>query len=197
MQADIWDTFAHDPREPAYAPLRASDHDRELVRGVLSAAYADGRLNREEFDERSDATADARTLGELPMIVHDLVATPAAPAVAGVLAGAGLVVGPEALEAQAVKRYESDRREAIAAFLGPSLICVVIWSIVMFGGFFWPGFVIAGTGINLIQTLVRRQDIIAQHARRLEKKQLRALEKQQKRELEGPGPDTSEPEAPA
>ena len=195
MQADLWGQFAQDPRDPAHAALRASDHDRDLVRGVLSDAYADGRLDRAEFDERSDAVGGARTLGELPAIVHDLVAT-TAPA----LAGAGLVVRPEELVPQAVRRYESDRREALAGFLGPSLICVVIWALTMGpDGFFWPGFVIAGTAINLIQVLVRRQDIIDQHARRLEKKQLRAIEKQQKqqkqqRELKRPEtPDDEDP----
>ena len=194
MQADLWGQFAHDPRDLAHATLRASDHDRDLVRGVLSAAYADGRLDRAEFDERSDVVGTARTLGELPGIVDDLVAVTASPA----LAGGGLALRPEALAAQAVRRYESDRREALAGLLGPSLICVVIWALTSgFGGFFWPGFVIAGTGIHLIRTLVRRQDIIDEHARRLEKKQLRAIEKQQPRAPERPGTDAPDPEDPA
>jgi len=194
VQADLWGQFAHDPRDLAHATLRASDHDRDLVRGVLSAAYADGRLDRAEFDERSDVVGTARTLGELPGIVDDLVAVTASPA----LAGGGLALRPEALAAQAVRRYESDRREALAGLLGPSLICVVIWALTSgFGGFFWPGFVIAGTGIHLIRTLVRRQDIIDEHARRLEKKQLRAIEKQQPRAPERPGTDAPDPEDPA
>ncbi len=175
VQPDFWEQFAHDPRDPAHAALRASDRDRELVQGVLSDAYADGRLDRTELEERNDAVGRSRTLGQLPAVVADLVASTTAPA----RADRGLVVRPEEVVAQAVRRYEADRREAVAAFLGPSVICLVIWSIVMFGGFFWPGFVIAGTGINLLRTLVRRQDIIDRHARRLEEKQLRAIEGQQ------------------
>lgn len=155
-----------DPRQPAFANLRASDQDREVLRGLLATAYADGRLDREEFDERSDRVTAARLLGDLPAIVDDLVLT-------GPATGPGTALAPVAsddLVARARRRYESDRREALVGFLGPSLVCVVIWAAVMFGGFFWPAFVIAGTGINLVRTLVRRQDIIERHRRRLEKK---------------------------
>jgi len=180
---DLWGSFALDPRDPAFAGLRASDNDREVVRGLLSAAYADGRLDREEFDERSDRVTSARLLGDLPSIVDDLVLVAPAPSTGRSLA----VPSPAAsadLAARARRRYESDRREALLGFLGPSLICLVVWSIVMYGEFFWPGFVIAGTGINLVQTLVRRQDITEGHLRRLEKKQAKELDRQQPRELE-------------
>jgi hypothetical protein len=60
--------------------------------------------------------------------------------------------------------------------LVPSLVCVVIW--VVFGlGFPWPLFVVLGTGVNLLQTLVRRDDIIEGHVRKLEKRERRALER--------------------
>lgn len=167
----VWGSFALDPRDPAFANLRASDRDREVVRGLLATAYADGRLDREEFDERSETVTSARLLGDLPAIVEDLV--PAVPARPARSALAPLPAGD--LSAEARRRYESDRREALLGFLGPSLICLVVWAVVMWGGFFWPGFVIAGTGINLVQTLVRRQDIIDRHTRRLEKKQAKEL----------------------
>ena len=70
---DLWASFQHDPRDPAVAPLRASDADRNVVHGVLTEAFADGRLDREEYDERTAATLQARTLGELPALVADLV----------------------------------------------------------------------------------------------------------------------------
>ena len=40
---------------------------------VLAEAFADGRLDRQEFDERSDAVGAIRTLGELPGVIADLV----------------------------------------------------------------------------------------------------------------------------
>lgn len=67
---DLWGAFALDPRDPSNGGLRASDQDREVVRGLLATAYADGRLDREEFDERSDRVAAARLLGDLPAIVE-------------------------------------------------------------------------------------------------------------------------------
>lgn len=185
---DLWGAFALDPRDPVNGALRASDQDREVVRGLLATAYADGRLDREEFDERSERVAGARLLGDLPAIVDDLV--PVTPATGRALSRVPMADRAD-LAARAQRRYESDRREALLGFLGPSLICLVVWAVVMYGEFFWPGFVIAGTGINLIQTLVRRQDIVEGHVRRLEKKQAK-----QNRQLEA-GSSTDDPEEPA
>ena len=63
-----WEAFSLDPRRPESASLRASDHDRDVVLGVLAEGYADGRITKEEYDERSGSTAGAKTLGELPVI---------------------------------------------------------------------------------------------------------------------------------
>ena len=70
---DFWAGFALDPRHPAHAGLRAADEDREHVHRLLSEAYARGQLSPEEHDERVDFVAGARTLGELPPVVDDLV----------------------------------------------------------------------------------------------------------------------------
>ncbi|MFF5479841.1 DUF1707 domain-containing protein [Streptomyces sp. NPDC012935] len=62
--------------------LRASDADRERVAEVLRDALAEGRLDMEEFEERLDATYQARTYGELAPITRDLpVGTVAVPKV--------------------------------------------------------------------------------------------------------------------
>jgi hypothetical protein len=53
--------------------LRASDADRDQVATVLSTAYAEGRLTREEHDERLDKAMAARTFDELIPLTHDLV----------------------------------------------------------------------------------------------------------------------------
>lgn len=53
--------------------LRASDADRDQVATVLSAAYAEGRLTREEHDERLERAMAARTFDELIPITYDLV----------------------------------------------------------------------------------------------------------------------------
>lgn len=60
--------------------LRASDADRERVAEVLRDALAEGRLDMEEFEERLEATYQARTYGELTPITRDLPAATASPA---------------------------------------------------------------------------------------------------------------------
>ncbi|GGT14351.1 DUF1707 SHOCT-like domain-containing protein [Streptomyces chromofuscus] len=52
--------------------LRASDADRERVAEILRDALAEGRLDMAEFEERLDATYEARTYGELAPITRDL-----------------------------------------------------------------------------------------------------------------------------
>jgi len=48
----------------------------------------------------------------------------------------------------------------------------------------WPAFVMLGTGVNLLQVQLRRQDLVAEEQRKLEKKQRKALEARR------PRPDT-------
>ena len=65
--------------------IRASDADREQVATVLSTAYAEGRLSRDEHDERLTRTMAAKTFDDLVPVTHDLVVMapsprPAAPA---------------------------------------------------------------------------------------------------------------------
>jgi hypothetical protein len=58
--------------------LRASDADREQVATVLSTAYAEGRLSREEHDQRVDQLMTAKTFDDLIPITRDLVVVGAA-----------------------------------------------------------------------------------------------------------------------
>jgi hypothetical protein len=53
--------------------LRASDADRDQVATLLSTAYAEGRLSREEHDERTDQLMAAKTFADLLPITQDLV----------------------------------------------------------------------------------------------------------------------------
>lgn len=59
--------------------LRASDADRDRVTTVLSTAYAEGRITREEHDERLDQVMRAKTFDDLVPITSDLVPLAAAP----------------------------------------------------------------------------------------------------------------------
>ena len=70
--------------------LRASDTDRDKVATVLSTAYAEGRITRDEHDERLDAVMRARTFDDLVPITSDLVPlAPATPSAQSPLPGRG------------------------------------------------------------------------------------------------------------
>jgi hypothetical protein len=165
-----WEEFSQDPRRPEAAGLRAGDRDRDVVLRVLADGYADGRLTKEEYDERADATAASKTLGELPALIADLV-PPTPPGGGSALARAT----PDVLHQRAVQRWEAQRRQALSGFLIPTLICWVVW-FATGTSFPWPVFVMLGTGVNVLRVLMHKQDIILEEQRRLERKQRRALE---------------------
>jgi hypothetical protein len=62
------------PATPDATP-RASDAERNAAIDRLRAAYVDGRLDQEEFDERSDTALTAKTIGQLERLFDDLPAT--------------------------------------------------------------------------------------------------------------------------
>jgi hypothetical protein len=168
--SSAWASFIQDPRRPEATALRASDRDRDVVLGVLAEGYADGRLTKDEYDERAGATAAARTLGELPALILDLVPQ-SAPSSGTDLAFAS----PEELQARALAKYEARRRSAVSGALVTSLVVTVIWALTG-AGFFWPGFVILACALHVLRVLTRRQELVAEQRQRLEKKQRKALE---------------------
>ncbi len=58
--------------------LRASDADRDHVAAILGAAYREGRLSQDEYDDRLHGALCARTYADLDQLVTDLPAIPAA-----------------------------------------------------------------------------------------------------------------------
>lgn len=163
----VWHRFGHDPRVAEHQHLRASDRDRDVVTEVLSEGFADGRLDREELDERQDRLRESRTLGDLPPIVADLVSDSAVPAVAPA-AAAPAVPGRFRLDAEAA--YRQRLVGAVSGFLIPTLICWVVW-IAAGGGFPWPLFVTIGTVMGPIGVLASgRERQVAQVERELEEK---------------------------
>ena len=165
-----WGDFSVDPRDPAAESLRASDRDRELVLGVLAEAYADGRLNREEYDERAEVVRKTRTLGELPPAVADLVLqTPPG--------GDGLARASAAeLDVPALRAYEATRREALSGLVVITVVLSGIWYVVTGAGFYWPIFVVLAAAANLLRVLLHKRDIIERERRRLERLRQERLE---------------------
>ena len=73
-------------RSPA---LRVSDRERDAVVQRVQAAFAEGRLDDTEFDERMRAALTARTRGDLDVLLTDLPAETAAPGPMAATAGRG------------------------------------------------------------------------------------------------------------
>ena len=59
--------------------LRASDRDRDLVTQVLTTAYSDGRLTKDELDDRIETVMHAKTFDDLTPVTRDLVPQGGAP----------------------------------------------------------------------------------------------------------------------
>jgi len=169
VDREVWSSFTHDPRDSRYAPIRASDHDRIVVQQVLDEAYADGRLDRDEYEQRSEQALGVRVLGELNPLLGDLVVRQPS-------TGTSLAHATRSdLEAMAERHWRTKRREASFSFLGASLVTTAIWFATSWrhGGFdpyfFWPAFVIAFSLLNLVRTAMSRTEIVDHEIRRLER----------------------------
>ncbi len=192
---DPWAGFAHDPRDAAHAGLRASDQEREVIRQVLATGFADGRLEREELDERIDALAVARTLGDLPPLVADLV--PLHPVVRRAT-DALVHAGQEDLRRRAETTWRAERRSAVLSLVGVSLVCWAIWTATSFSGgrfeayFPWPLVVTAALLARLVRVQLTREQAIADETQRLERKRAKELERRDRRGRRGRrGPEGS------
>jgi len=107
---------------PAVRPedLRAAHVDRERVLDRLRAARVEGRLDDDEFDERIQATFEARTYGELDALTVDLSPVPTPPAVAPGAAVAAQDDGDE----------DDEFRSGVAAWAAASVTTAAIWAII-------------------------------------------------------------------
>jgi hypothetical protein len=75
--------------EPGIGHLRASQADRERAIDVLKAAFAEGRLDQEEYTDRVGQAQVSRTYADLGALVADLPVGPF-----GTLAPAPSAAGP-------------------------------------------------------------------------------------------------------
>jgi hypothetical protein len=86
------------PEQPGPAPaLRVSDRDRDAAAHVLQAAFAEGRLDDDEFDQRMRSALTARVSTDLEKLTADLPAAGSRPAAAPAVAGAASKPGKYAL----------------------------------------------------------------------------------------------------
>ena len=67
-------TGPEDPRAAAHGRLRASDADRDQVIDTLKVAFAQGRLTKEELDQRAGQAFASRTYADLAAVTADIPA---------------------------------------------------------------------------------------------------------------------------
>ena len=137
--------------------LRAGNDDRERVVAQLNAAFAEGRLDVAELDERVAAAYAAKTIGQLRPLTADLP-IPGTPA--------PRPARPPARPSPAAPEPVSDQqgaRAAVAGTFGLFLVNVLIWAAVSVGTgeliYFWP----VWTAIPLVFALA---NLVAQGRRR-------------------------------
>ncbi len=172
--AVAWERFSNDPRSSENAALRASDLDRSVALDALAQAFGDGRLDRDEYDERSNGVQTSKTLGELVAPLKDLAPDPAS--------GALVRSSPSQLQTRAEQKYLRARQGALSGFLIPTLVCWVIWIATSFGSggfdsyFPWPVFVTLGTAIRLIQVTTNKRAMIESIKEKEQRKEQRRIE---------------------
>ncbi|HEY1617642.1 MAG TPA: DUF1707 domain-containing protein [Streptosporangiaceae bacterium] len=86
-----------EPTTPARPAMRVSDAERDTVAQVLQAAFAEGRLDDDEFDDRMRAALTARTTTDLEQVTTDLPAGPARPSTPATSVVAGPAPGRYAI----------------------------------------------------------------------------------------------------
>ena len=112
--------------------MRAGNADRERVVAQLNAAFAEGRLDVGELDERVTAAYAAKTLGELVPLTADLPD------------GQDRRAAPARREGDVPAHPvpDTNRWASVGGALGIFLVCTLIWGVVSITAghviYFWP-----------------------------------------------------------
>ncbi len=114
--------------------IRITDVEREAAVGRVRAAFAEGRIDNAELEERLATIYSAKTGGELAPVFQGLP-VPSPPPQA-----------PEPLISPAVLT-------ALSPFLMACAICTVIWAITS-RGYFWPVWVYIGCAVPIVSILL-------------------------------------------
>ena len=144
--------------------VRVSDRERDAVVDVLREQAGIGRLTLGEFEERLDEVYSAKTRRDLREALRELPVEPLPPAVPVTRAGSGSSSSSPAAareddlsDAALRRRYRARMRNDLSGFLVPNFVCNMIW-IMGDAGYWWPGWVLLGTGAGIIGTLARGFD---------------------------------------
>ncbi|MFT3971597.1 MAG: DUF1707 domain-containing protein [Micropruina sp.] len=137
-----WSGFSADPRNPQYQQLRASDADRTKASGMLADAYAEGRLDNDEYNQRLDQVMSSKSLGELVPVLSDIVPAASGPSAPPLAAHFGQGAKPRWL-AQFPRWWIS-----MAVMFNLIWLMTVLTSGHMI--YYWPMWPMVGTAIPMI-----------------------------------------------
>jgi hypothetical protein len=141
-----------DADTPAQPEMRISNDERHAVVELLREQTGAGRLTLGEFEERLEEVYGARSAAQLRHALRELPVEPPAllrPTVHGEWG--------EITEAVLRRRYRVRLRNEAAGFVAPNLVCNTIW-LLAGTGYWWPGWVLMGTGIGLVTSVVKGFD---------------------------------------
>lgn len=111
---------------------RVSNAERDAVVEQLRLNCAEGRLDMDEFGERTAQALGARTGAELTAVLHDLP----------------LIEKPEL----AAARRATTRRAILVPYIVVNAFLVLVW-LVTGAGYFWPIWPILGWGLGVAMGL--------------------------------------------
>jgi hypothetical protein len=134
--------------------MRISNDERDAVVELLRDQTSVGRLTLGEFEERLEEVYGARTASQLRHALRELPVEP--PALVQAVTPRGSTPGPIS-EADLRRRYRVRLRNEAAGFVAPNFVCNTIW-LLGGSGYWWPGWVLMGTGVGLVSMVVRGFD---------------------------------------
>jgi hypothetical protein len=137
----------------APAEMRVSNDERNAVVDLLRDQTSAGRLTLGEFEERLDEVFGARTQAQLHHALRELPVAP--PAVAPAMTPT-VSVGP-VTDDDLRRRWRRRVRNELAGFISPNVVCNAIW-LLAGTGYWWPGWVLLGTGGGLVTMVVKGFD---------------------------------------
>jgi hypothetical protein len=139
--------------------LRVSDAERQAVADLLREQTTAGRLTLSEFEARLDEAFKAQNGHQLQAALRELPVT--APAIGG---GAAPATADGVTDDELRSRYHRRLRNELSGFVVPNFICNLIW-VLGDAGYWWPGWVLLGTGAGIVGTVVRGFDPDKERAR--------------------------------
>ncbi|KQP85022.1 DUF1707 domain-containing protein [Aeromicrobium sp. Leaf291] len=163
-----WDRLSADPSTPAAATLRASDADRDVVLGVLRDAYAEGRLDRAEYERRVEGALGVLVVADVVPLLSDLVAErrPAGTA--------------RSARTEAEEKVRRESRDSRNGWIGVTALTTGIWAATSAGSgellFFWPVFPSLGIGFGWFMHHLNREQRVEELEEKIARKR-RGLER--------------------